>query len=143
MSFILYSLYSFFFLVTSPLWRFLFLLNHTYRERFNFEEKNLIDSSCKSFKYDKLKADYAFEVSSEGELEQIMPILEVFLSGKKKIEIVYCSDSVEGKCIQLFKKFPHQIRLLRLPLVSFFPFSKKGTSAYSWLTAPYLILCSY
>ncbi|MDO9180910.1 MAG: hypothetical protein Q7U04_00815, partial [Bacteriovorax sp.] len=68
------------------------------KKRIDFERKNLIELQCQSFKLDFLVADYCFEVSSEGELEQVRPLIEYYLLHKKRIEILFSSPSVETKC---------------------------------------------
>jgi 3-deoxy-D-manno-octulosonic-acid transferase len=95
----------------------------------------------KSFHKDGEKADFAFEVSSEGELEQVKPLIEFVLNKGLKVELIYCSDSVDHKCLQLFEKYSQQVRLLRLPILSYSSFS--DNCPYKWLSAPKLFLCRY
>ncbi len=111
-----------------------------FKARLNFERKNLIDESSLVL----FKAHYCFEVSSEGELEQVKPLIEAVLRNHKKIEIIYSSPSVENKCQNLFLTHPEQIRLLRMPflsgsLVSFLYFQ----SVWSWVSAPVVVFCRY
>ena len=93
-------------------------LNAPLRARIDFERKNFIEIECRSFRLDGLCADYCFEVSSEGELEQIRPLLEDFLRKNKRIELIFASPSVETKCQKLAKLYPDQLRILRMPLAS-------------------------
>lgn len=117
------------------------LLNSKAKARLSFEKKNLLDESCNSFKLINKSADYAFEVSSEGELQQVIPIILKVLRQKHLVEIIYCSDSVEKQCLNLFKKYPESLRLLRLPILTFNPFNK--FNPYNWLTAKSFYLCRY
>ena len=113
-------------------------------KRIAFERKNIIDKECRSFKKDGLVADFCFEVSSEGELEQVRPLLEFFLRKNKKIEIIFASPSVEKKCLELAFEFPLLIRLMRLPVASFMPFDFLFfQSPWSWVSAPKIIFCRY
>lgn len=113
-------------------------------KRIAFERLNLLSKECHSFKKERLVADYCFEVSSEGELEQIRPLLEIFLRKKKKIEMIFASPSVEKKCIDLAYEHPSLIRLLRLPVASFMPIDFLFfQSPWCWVTAPKIIFCRY
>jgi len=88
------------------------------------------------------KAQYAFEVSSEGELEQVRFLMDKLLEEGKTIEIILCSESVEEKIVQIRKKFPMQVRVLRLPILRFNPIGHK-TNAYNWLSASTFVMCRY
>lgn len=110
------------------------------KKRIDFERKNSTEVECLSFKRDGLKADYCFEVSSEGELEQVRPLLEEFLKADKLCEILFASPSVESKCQKIARDFPAQVRIFRVPLAThFFLFQ----TAHSFMTAPKLIFCRY
>lgn len=111
-----------------------------FKTRLNFERKNLIDESSLVV----FKAHFCFEVSSEGELEQVKPLIEAVLLNNKKIEIIYSSPSVEVKCQNLYKTHPEQVRLLRMPLLSgsLFPFLY-FQSVWSWVSAPVIVFCRY
>lgn len=104
--------------------------------RKQFEQKNLFDLGCQSFKQEKHRADYCFEVSSEGELEQVRPLVLYYLDHDKKIELIFSSPSVEEKCIALQRKFSSQMRILRLPLIT-------SQLLQNWITAPVIIFCRY
>ncbi|MBC7712890.1 MAG: hypothetical protein H7177_06100 [Rhizobacter sp.] len=106
----------------------------------NFERKNLGNESSLPFE----SAHYCFEVSSEGELEQVRPLIEKVLSNHKKIEIIYSSPSVENKVNNFYKQYPEQVRVLRMPLlsgsiISFLYFQ----SVWSWVSAPVIVFCRY
>lgn len=110
------------------------------KKRIDFERKNFLEEECRSFKRDRLVADYCFEVSSEGELEQVRPLIETFLKEGKKIEVLFASPSVETKCQKLARDNPEQVRIFRLPLAThFFLFQ----TARQFMTAPKLIFCRY
>ncbi len=113
-------------------------------ERIDFERKNLVEQECLSFHHTLEKADFCFEVSSEGELEQVLPLIHHLLNDNKKIELIFASPSVEKKCIQLARTFKHQMRILRLPIVSFFPLDfLYFQSTWKWVSAESIFLCRY
>jgi 3-deoxy-D-manno-octulosonic-acid transferase len=114
------------------------------KKRIDFERQNLIQDECRSFKLDLLIADYCFEISSEGELEQVRPLIEYYLKKGKRIEIIFASPSVEKKGLQLASEFKEQIRILRLPIASFAPLGFLFfQNLWGWVTAPTLLLCRY
>ncbi len=115
------------------------------RTRLSFDRKNFIDLNARPFKESGLKADLCFEVSSEGELEQVRTLIQHFLTvEKKKIEILYSSPSVEKKCEAIAEQFPEQVRLYRLPLLSFWPFPfLYFQNFWGWVSAPVIVFCRY
>lgn len=115
------------------------LLNQRLNERRQFENKNLLQPACKSFKETHEKAQYCFEISSEGEFEQIAPLLIDLLQSRLKLELIFCSPSVEKRVERLTAEYSN-LRMLRLPLLTFSWF---GQSASRWSTAPTIILCRY
>jgi 3-deoxy-D-manno-octulosonic-acid transferase len=124
-----------------PLSALLCALIPSLKKRKIFETKNLTHSESKSFHLTNTQADYCFEVSSEGELEQIRILLEDLLLLQKKIELIICSPSVERAALKLYQDNSNSLRVLRLPLVTYGPFW--GQSVSKWMTAPNLILCRY
>ncbi|MCK5074028.1 MAG: hypothetical protein KAQ98_11420 [Bacteriovoracaceae bacterium] len=114
------------------------------RRRKKFEDKNRTDELSVSFLETGRRADIAFEVSSEGELEQIRPVLLQALEEKQNVELVYSSESVEKKCVSLASMHRDNLRILRLPIITFslFPWPS-SQNIFSWLTAKKLILCRY
>ena len=113
-------------------------------KRIDFERKNFFQDECRSFKKDKILADYCFEVSSEGELEQVRPLIDLYLLQNKRIEILFASPSVENKCLKLVDLYKDQIRIMRLPVASFFPITFLFfQSPWSWVSAPIIIFCRY
>lgn len=114
------------------------------KKRLDFERLNLTFDSAVSFKKTSQKADLCFEVSSEGELEQVRPLIEKGLEEGLLIEIIYSSASVEKKVQALFGKFPAQLRVIRMPLLSAGPGrSYFFQSIAAWVSAPKLIFCRY
>lgn len=110
------------------------------KKRIDFERKNSAEVECLSFQKDGVTADYCFEVSSEGELEQVRPMLEEFLKANKRCEILFASPSVETKCQKIARDNPSLVRIFRVPLAThFFLFQ----TAHSFMTAPKLIFCRY
>lgn len=87
-------------------------------------------------------AKVCFEVSSEGELEQIKPLLVEMLERGELVELVYCSDSVTHQCLKLYDLYPKNIRLFRMPLLTYLPW-KKNQSLKKWKTAQTVALCRY
>lgn len=114
------------------------------KERVDFERKNLTQIECISFLKSNEKADYCFEVSSEGELEQVLPLIHYFLEKNNKIELIYASSSVEKKCYQLALDYKHQLRILRLPIASYFPINfLYFQSIWQWVSADVIVFCRY
>ncbi len=119
----------------------LFIFSKKLRSRYFFEDKNLTD---KTKTFDK-EANIAFEVSSEGEFEQIKPLLDSYLERGFLIELIYSSDSLEDK-IQKLTAAHSNLRSLRLPILSYGIIQNDllgFQNISSWLTAKQLILCRY
>jgi 3-deoxy-D-manno-octulosonic-acid transferase len=130
-----FSIFSY----TSSKFYSLFIIK--FKNRITFENLNKSDSYSVSYKFENKIADVAFEVSSEGEFEQIRYVLESYLSKGLLVELIYCSDSLEHK-ITNYKKQYKNLRILRLPLLTVFPFFKKSCLV-NWISAKKLILCRY
>ena len=123
---------------------FLYPIVPSLRGRIAFEGKNIRDPACRSFAGEGRIANYAFEVSSEGELEQVYPLIERVLGCGGCVEVLFASPSVEGKCLELYESNSRQVRILRLPLLTFFPWRfGRGQNIAHWMSAPVLILCRY
>ena len=123
---------------------FIFPLIPPLRKRITFERKNLTETACRSFAEEKLSAQCAFEISSEGELEQAHPLIERVLERGGRVEILFASPSVEKKCQDIYEQNRERVRILRMPLLSYFPWKwGGGQNIEDWLTAPVLILCRY
>ena len=93
-----------------------------------------------SFKKNNITADHAFECSSEGELEQIIPLLNYLLESGKNVELIYCSESVHHKCMDLYQKNSKRLRLYKLPILTYFPLLNDPRN---WITAKDFYLCRY
>lgn len=105
------------------------------RERFRFERKNKQEIGARSFNKDQIVADLCFEFSSEGEYQQIASLVEDALLLGKKLELVFFSPSVEKTIVELWNRYPDQIRYFRYPILSL------GFS--SWITSKTLVLVRY
>ena len=114
------------------------LLNSSFKKRREFENLNLTDPCSRPF-----DGDVAFEVASEGELEQAWPLMEWLISRKKKVELIYASPSLQVKCNDLARSHPDLIRIFRLPLISWFPWGDKRQRLSQFVRAKKLILCRY
>lgn len=112
------------------------------RERISFEKENYTDEGSVSFFRQKLKGDVAFEVSSEGELEQVRPLIMRALKNKKNVELIYCSPSVDRQVKNLFKQYPQNLRYLRYPILTYWPW-RKDFNLFEWLSSKNLIMCRY
>lgn len=144
-------------LTTLVLRPFLTVLFHVFnfipfiKKRLTFERKNFADNIC-AYR-DHLQGSItdkglAFLVSSEGEFEQVVPLIEAALENDHAIELVYTSPSVEKKIstfVQLKKSLGiKNIFALRLPLVSFFPFDFFiFQSPFAWLKSKTIVFCRY
>lgn len=110
------------------------------KARYIFEKSNRLDLYSESFSKSNQYADYLFEVSSEGELEQVLPIINILLKNGKKIELIFSSVSVEAKVLHLAKHHKNSLRILRLNLL-FLPLY--GDRLCVWATAKVVTLCRY
>jgi 3-deoxy-D-manno-octulosonic-acid transferase len=128
-----------------PLVRLLTLIlfwNSKIEERERFEKKNKFEYLAHSFREWKQQADLCFEFSSEGEFQQVAPLIHDALQRGLKIELVFFSPSVEKAVMHLGAQYAEQIRYLRFPLVRLFPgLGRRSFSA--WVTAPTLIMVRY
>ena len=89
------------------------------RERISFEKTPILGN--------RENIEYSFEVSSEGELEQVrIPLVELLKSGKK-VELLYCSPSVKKKCYELYETYSTHLTIKPVQLVRFLPFGKMRT----------------
>ena len=91
----------------------------------------------------QLSTDYCFEVSSEGEYEQIASVMMYLLKSDIKVQLIIASESLIKKADQLNQQYGH-LDVRMVPLASFFwinlPFS---SNLYSLIKAQNLILCRY
>lgn len=110
----------------------LFVFIPQVRDRLWFERKNADDPLSRKF---SVPADLAFEFSSEGEFQQVFPLISDALFAGKRIELIYFSPSVEKGVQELCEKYPDQLRSLRYPLLT--------GGFFHWITSPKLILVRY
>lgn len=121
------------------------------KRRLTFERKNFTDDLADYAEHITLKKQnngVAFLVSSEGEFEQVFPLIEVVLEENQLVEIVYTSASVEKKVSNFVELQKNQNRkkiyALRLPLMTFFPLSCLiFQSPLSWIKAQTIVFCRY
>ena len=128
-----------------PLIRLLTLFlfwNSKVEERERFEKRNKFEFLAHSFREKNLKADLCFEFSSEGEFQQVLPLIEDALKAGKKIELVFFSPSVEKAVMKLAQNHPTQIRYLRYPFLRIFPFIARRSFTH-WVTSRTLIMVRY
>lgn len=105
------------------------------KRRRQFELQNRIDPISAPWP-GETQIEWAFHSSSEGELEQLKPLIDILLGQNRPIELIYTSPSVEKRVQQLAHEHPQLIRALRLPLVT-------GPSLKRWSRASSLIMCRY
>lgn len=128
-----------------PLLRLISLLmfwNSKLETRERFEKRNKFEYLAQSFKDKGMKADYCFQFSSEGEFQQVAPLVDDALHAGKIVELVFFSPSVEKGVMALAQKWPAQVRYLRYPLVRLFPFVERRSFTH-WVTAKTLIMVRY
>ena len=126
---------------------FLPLFSSSVKKRLDFECQNARDPLSKGWS-GNIRADVAFEVSSEGEFEQAFPLIKVSLERDQRVEVFYASDSLEKRIQNVSKgsltSYKERIRFIRMPLLSSFPLSLgKGQSFFQLVTAKKLFLCRY
>lgn len=112
------------------------------RERNKFEKRNKFEWLAHSFKEMNVTADLCFEFSSEGEYQQVAPLIDDALKAGKKLELVFFSPSVERAIMKLAAHYPGQIRYLRYPMVRILPFVERRCFSH-WVTAKTLIMVRY
>ncbi len=118
------------------------IFSATIRQRVRFELCNFKDRQEMNVKW---CADILFEVSSEGELEQVRPLIDYFLNNQKRIELIYASASVEKKVKQYQKEYSTQMRIFRLPILTYSPWKTFFffQSIEEIATAKKIIFCRY
>lgn len=138
----MFRLYQLLRLFYYPFFNWLFAILPKIRSRLEFERHNKTCEYSKSFKNTSQVAEVCFEVSSEGELEQIRPVLMKALRCGSLVELVYASDSVDKQCKALCKEYPQNLRIYRYPLLTYFP-GRSWSDPLSWISAKKLVLCRY
>jgi 3-deoxy-D-manno-octulosonic-acid transferase len=133
----MYKVYLLLRIIFYPVFRYILpFINKKINKRIEFELLNRVNISALP------KAGYGFEISSEGELEQVKILIQYLLDQKENIEIIYCSDSVESQCLKLMADNPDRVRLLRLPIFTFNPMSTLNNPS-KWLTCHTFFMCRY
>lgn len=112
------------------------------RDRYQFEKRNKFEYLAQSFKEWGETADLCFEFSSEGEFQQVAPLVHDALAEGKKVELVFFSPSVEKAIMNLAEQYPRQIRYLRFPILRILPFVYRRSFNH-WVSAKTLILVRY
>ncbi len=106
-------------------------------KRRSFEIKNKNDIYAVSFRVDSLRACVCIHFSSEGEFQQIRPLIEKLLNERYLVELIYTSPSVEASVIKLQQEYSTwYLRTLRLPILS--PFIVND-----WVSSDNLIMVRY
>ena len=106
--------------------------------------RNRLFFELKRQEVDTLHADMAFEVSSQGELEQVFPIINHFLKSGAVIQVIYSSPSLNNEIEKLARDWKGQFFWLRMPIFTYFPLKTPLTSnVWSWLKATRLDFCRY
>lgn len=135
-------LFWFFYVPLMRLLVLVFFWHPKVSSRLKFEKKNKFEWLSHSFTEISEKADICFEFSSEGEFQQVAPLIEDALEMRKKIELVFFSPSVEKTIMKLAASYPNQIRYLRYPFLRIFPFIQRRSFTH-WVTATNLVLVRY
>lgn len=119
--------------VLQPLFFCLTFLNRKLKKRWQLEKQSWKELEKKSFKR-------VFHCSSEGEFEQLLPLIQKCLA-KSEFDILICytSLSVQAKVFHFTKE--HKISSLLFPLISLSIFQL--CSFIKILSARYLYLCRY
>ncbi len=122
--------------VLVPLWYVLGIFSKSIRKRIQFERVQQGVSP--------VSADLGFEISSQGELEQVAPIIVDSLSNGQVVQLVYSSASLNEAIIKMAAEWPNQLFWKRLPLLTLFPLKTPLTSnVWSWFKAPGIFFCRY
>ena len=90
-----------------------------------------------------LHPEFCFEVSSEGEFEQIAPIMMSLLKNNKAVQLIIGSKSLVTKALELEGHYK-SLDVRMVPLVSFFWIKTPFTSnLFSLISTGTLVLCRY
>lgn len=139
---VFWILFWFFYFPLLKILDLLFFWHPKLRERKRFEKRNKYEWLAHSFKETNTTADLCFEFSSEGEYQQVAPLIDDALKTGKKIELVFFSPSVEKAIMKLAAHYPEQVRYLRYPMVRLFPFIQRRSFTH-WVTAKNLVMVRY
>lgn len=108
------------------------LLRLFMKSRIEFERRNQMSGG-------EFKAQALFEISSQGEWEQVAPLVLALLSQGAKVDILYASPSVEGEMKALEERYAGPLRTKRLELIT----DGRSVSLLKWSLAPVVFLCRY
>ncbi len=105
------------------------------KQRYDFEARNLSDPQSQAWQHNQV-VEWAFHCSSEGEFEQLRPLIQSCLDQAQKIEVIFTSPSVERRVSALVQDYPEQVRILRFSLLLNLWLS-------NWSRANNLFMCRY
>ena len=89
-------------------------------------------------------AEVLTHVSSEGELEQVWPLLEGLLERELRVQILFTSASLQSKIRELGQRYPGQIDARMLPLLHYpWGLCWAGGSLKRWIKAPLRVMVRY
>lgn len=130
-------------IVAYPFFLFFYLLRiGPFYRRVSFESKNYQDEGTRAFSRVGKKAHCLFHFSSEGEFEQIRPIIDELISHGKNVELLFTSPSVEHKVVEYYQAHRERVRYLRLPLITYFPLLKRQ-NIIAWSSASKMMMVRY
>ncbi len=104
------------------------------KERLRYEKKNDFD-----FQLEK-EAQTCLFFSSEGELEQVIPLFEKLIEDDQSIDLVGTSESVESKALRMVDRYKGRVRFIRLPVLHHLLFRSK---LEEWMTAKKVVVVRY
>lgn len=117
-----------------PWFRYFFpLVSSRFKKRLDFELRNPSHQTLP-------ESDLCFEVSSEGELEQVISLIRLCLTKEQKVQILFCSESVEKRCLELQEQYSKHLTIYRLPILTYLP---GVLSPYQYIKAKRLFMCRY
>jgi len=103
--------------------------------RVRFERKNLTEHG----EVHEKSACALFEISSQGEWEQVSPLVFEILARGESVDLLYASPSVEHEMQVTQERYPNQLRTKRLELLT----DGRAIAILNWSSAPFVFLCRY
>lgn len=85
---------------------------------------------------------FIFEISSQGELEQVWPLIEYHANHKKDILILYASTSVDRDVQKRCQAYPSVV-VAPLPIISYFFINSPFSQSFHQLRAENFVFCRY
>lgn len=113
----------------------IFYITPVVAKRRQFEKLNQTDALSASWGQGSV-VPFVFHCSSEGEFEQLRPLMTQSLEQGDKLELIYTSTSVERRAQAFAQEFKNQVRVLRLPLVG-------SLRIKDWSRGKTLVMCRY